>query len=105
MPPCGLRPIWPVASLLARSGIAADTLPPSRLTTGQIGRNERLRIYEIDHLATSEGPEDQIRIIERSSFPRARQFPAARLPKTNSPICTRISRNVGCPTAAVMGRT
>src|SRR5207247_3837566 len=50
MPPCGLRPIWPVASLLGRSSIAADTLPPSRLATGQIGRNERLRIYEIDHL-------------------------------------------------------
>src|SRR5439155_7175066 len=27
----------------------ADTLPPSRLATGQIGRNERMRIYEIDH--------------------------------------------------------
>src|SRR5206468_11706991 len=50
MPPCGLRPIWPVASLLGRSSIAADTLPPSRLATGQIGRNERMRIYEIDHL-------------------------------------------------------
>src|SRR5438094_6107609 len=52
MPPCGLRPIWPVASLLSRSSIAADTLPPSRLATGQIGRNERMRIYEIDHLDT-----------------------------------------------------
>ncbi|PYK97260.1 MAG: hypothetical protein DME19_16930 [Verrucomicrobia bacterium] len=36
-------------SLLGRSSIAADTLPPSRLATGQIGRNERMRIYEIDH--------------------------------------------------------
>src|SRR5213079_2642283 len=50
MPPCGLRPIGPVASLLGRSGNAADTLPPSRLATGQIGRNERMRIYEIGHL-------------------------------------------------------
>src|SRR5213079_1588185 len=50
MPPSGLRPIGPVASLLGRSGNAADTLPPSRLATGQIGRNERMRIYEIDHL-------------------------------------------------------
>src|SRR5207249_3806343 len=51
MPPSGLRPIWPVASLLGRSSIAADTLPASRLATGQIGRNERVRIYEIDYLA------------------------------------------------------
>src|SRR5207248_1728029 len=49
MPPCGLPPIWPVASLLGRSSIAADTLLPSRLATGQIGGNERMRIYEIDH--------------------------------------------------------
>ncbi|PYM16268.1 MAG: hypothetical protein DME18_01910 [Verrucomicrobia bacterium] len=49
MPPSGLRPIWPVALLLARSSIAADTLPPSRLATGQIGCNERVRIHEIDH--------------------------------------------------------
>ena len=45
-----VAPNLPVASLLGRSGIAADTLPPSRLATGQIGRNERMRIYEIDHL-------------------------------------------------------
>jgi hypothetical protein len=50
MPPGGLLRIWPVASLLGRSSIAADTLLPSRLATGQIGSNERMRIYEIDHL-------------------------------------------------------
>ena len=52
MPPGGLRRIWPVASLLSRSSIAADTLPPSRLATGQIPRNERHRIYELGHLGT-----------------------------------------------------
>jgi len=51
MPPGGLLRIWPVASLLGRSSIAVDTLLPSRLATGQIGSNERMRIYEIDHLA------------------------------------------------------
>jgi hypothetical protein len=40
-----------VASLLGQSSIAADTLLPSRLATGQIGSNERMRIYEIDHQA------------------------------------------------------
>jgi hypothetical protein len=50
LPPFGLRPIWPVAALRGRSSIAADTLPPSRLATGQIGRNERHRIYEPGHL-------------------------------------------------------
>src|SRR6266542_4782980 len=39
LPPGGLLRIWPVASLLSRSSIAADTLPPSRLATGQIGSN------------------------------------------------------------------
>ena len=58
MPPCGLPPIWPVASLLGRSSIAADTLLPSRLATGQIGGNERMRIYEIDRLAVSMQSED-----------------------------------------------
>src|SRR5262245_53857197 len=48
-PPGGLLRIWPVASLLGRSRIAADTLLPSRLATGQIRSNERMRIYEIDH--------------------------------------------------------
>src|SRR5438093_11301194 len=37
MPPCGLRPIWPVASLLGRSGIAADTLPPRASPRAQVG--------------------------------------------------------------------
>ena len=50
MPPGGLLRIWPVASLLGQSSIAADTLLPSRLATGQIRSNERTRIYEIDHL-------------------------------------------------------
>ncbi len=50
-PPGGLRRIWPGAALLGRSSIAGDTLSPSRLASGQIGRNERDRIYETDHLA------------------------------------------------------
>ena len=37
--------------MLGQSSIATDTLPPSRLATGQIRSNERMRIYEIDHLA------------------------------------------------------
>ena len=49
-PPGGLRRIWPGAALLGRSSIAGDTLSPSRLASGQIGRNERDRIYETDHL-------------------------------------------------------
>src|SRR5687768_13650457 len=53
VPPPGLRRIWPVASLLGRSSIAADTLSPSRLATGQIRRNERHRIYAHDHLVTT----------------------------------------------------
>ncbi len=48
-PPGGLRRIWPGAALLGRSSIAGDTLSPSRLASGQIGRNERDRIYETDH--------------------------------------------------------
>ncbi len=52
-PPGGLRRIWPGAALLGRSSIAGDTLSPSRLASGQIGRNERDRIYETDHLDSS----------------------------------------------------
>ncbi len=48
-PPGGLRRIWPGAALLGRSSIAGDTLSPSRLASGQIGRNERDHIYETDH--------------------------------------------------------
>src|SRR6266404_1456246 len=55
LPPGGLRRIWPVASLLSRSSIAADTLPPSRLATGQILRNERHRLYELGHLVSESG--------------------------------------------------
>ncbi len=50
LPPGGLRRIWPGAALLGRSSIAGDTLSPSRLASGQIGRIERDRIYETDHL-------------------------------------------------------
>src|SRR5580765_893279 len=60
MPPGGLLPIWPVASLLGQSSIAVDTLLPSRLATGQIGSNERMRIYEIDHLAIAGGVNSMI---------------------------------------------
>ena len=50
LPPGGLRRIWPVASLhVGHSPTSGDT-PSVRLATGQIGRNERDRIYEIDHL-------------------------------------------------------
>ena len=45
LPPGGLRRIWPLAALLV--GYRPST---SRLATGQIGRNERDRIYEMDHL-------------------------------------------------------
>ena len=55
MPPGGLLRIWPVALLLGQSSIAADTLLPSRLATGQIRSNERMRIYEIDHLVADAG--------------------------------------------------
>src|SRR5436190_14920544 len=48
-PPFGLRPIWPVASLLVGYSRCADA-PSSRLATGQIGRNKRHRIYVHDHL-------------------------------------------------------
>src|SRR5262249_43313558 len=35
--PCGQRPVWLEASLLARSRIAADTLTRSRLASSQTG--------------------------------------------------------------------
>src|SRR6266498_2442094 len=50
LPPSGLRRIWPVASLLVGYGPMAGDAPSSRLATGQIGRNERHRIYASDHL-------------------------------------------------------
>src|SRR5437773_2354238 len=37
------------ASLLSRSSIAADTLPPSRLAPGQFQRNECIAISETPH--------------------------------------------------------
>src|SRR6266480_1189984 len=51
LPPGGLRPIWPVASLLVGYSPTLGDAPSSRLATGQIGRNERHRIYVHDHLA------------------------------------------------------
>src|SRR5947199_9865674 len=52
LPPEGLRPIWLVASLLVGHSPASGDAPSSRLATGQIGRNERHRIYAHDHLAS-----------------------------------------------------
>src|SRR5207244_3282430 len=80
MPPCGLRPIWPVASLLGRSSIAADTLPPSRLATGQIGRNERVRIYEIDHLETLKDDDQLVRAFAARAIWRTEQSADIALP-------------------------
>src|SRR5947209_3816707 len=57
LPPNGLRRIWPVASLLVGYSPRAGDAPSSRLATGQIGRNERHRIYASDHLGTI--PNDQ----------------------------------------------
>jgi hypothetical protein len=51
LPPSGLRRIWPVAALLVGYRPTAGYAPSSRLATGQIGRNERHRIYVHDHLA------------------------------------------------------
>ena len=51
LPPGGLRRIWPVASLLVGYSPTLGDAPSSRLATGQIGRNERHRIYVHDHLA------------------------------------------------------
>src|SRR5207253_8904646 len=50
LPPGGLRRIWPVASLLVGYSPSVGDAPSSRLATGQIGRNERHRIYAHDHL-------------------------------------------------------
>ena len=49
LPPGGLRPIWPVAALRVGYRPTAGYVPSSRLATGQIGRNERHRIYVHDH--------------------------------------------------------
>src|SRR5881397_1128908 len=59
-----LRPIWPVASLLVGHSPASGDAPSSRLATGQIGRNERHRIYASDHLASQQlmGARDPIRV-------------------------------------------
>src|SRR5213080_2893825 len=63
LPPSGLRRIWPVASLLVGYSPMAGDAPSSRLATGQIGRNERHRIYASDHLASQQliGARDPIR--------------------------------------------
>src|SRR5678816_1797997 len=53
LPPEGLRRIWPVAALLVGYRPTAGYAPSSRLATGQIGRNERNRIYEMDHLGST----------------------------------------------------
>ena len=48
LPPEGLRSNWPGASLLGRSSIAADTLPPSRLAPGQFESNECIAYFLTD---------------------------------------------------------
>ena len=48
LPPFGLRRIWPVAALLVGYRPTEGYAPSSRLATGQIGRNERHRIYVHD---------------------------------------------------------
>src|SRR2546425_11817902 len=48
-----LCPQWPGASLLSRSSIAGDTLPPSRLAPGQFERNECIVISETPHQRNS----------------------------------------------------
>jgi len=53
LPPGGLRRIWPVASLLVGYSPTLGDAPSSRLATGQIGRNERHRIYVHDHLGST----------------------------------------------------
>ena len=50
LPPEGLRRIWPEAALLVGYRPTAGYAPSSRLAPGQIGRNERHRIYAHDHL-------------------------------------------------------
>src|SRR6266496_2952029 len=50
LPPEGLRRIWPGAALLVGYRPTAGYAPSSRLAPGQIGRNERHRIYAHDHL-------------------------------------------------------
>src|SRR5437667_3708103 len=64
LPPSGLRRIWLVASLLVGYSPMAGDAPSSRLATGQIGRNERHRIYASDHLASQQliGARDPIRV-------------------------------------------
>src|SRR6266498_2940030 len=53
LPPGWLRRIWPVAALLVGYRPAVGYAPSSRLATGQIGRNERHRIYVHDHEVAS----------------------------------------------------
>src|SRR5213594_2451255 len=54
-PPAKRHAALRVAPNLARGFVARSVgyrcgySPPSRFATGQIGRNERMRIYEIDH--------------------------------------------------------
>src|SRR5437016_8107547 len=40
LPPFGLRPVWPVASLLVGHSPTVGDAPSSRLATGQTGRNK-----------------------------------------------------------------
>src|SRR5437870_13832269 len=49
LPPFGLCPVWPVASLLVGHSPTAGDAPSSRLATGQSGRNETPVIQEPQH--------------------------------------------------------
>src|SRR6266566_6423555 len=55
LPPEGLRRIWLGAALLVGYRPTAGYAPSSRLAPGQIGRNERHRIYAHDHLVRDRG--------------------------------------------------
>src|SRR5207245_10403522 len=71
MPPFGLRSHWPGASLLSRSSIAADTLPPSRLAPGQFERNECIVISETQHLSPCQREKSHLQFQGTNRPPRA----------------------------------
>src|SRR5438552_980393 len=83
LPPAGLRRIWPVASLLVGYSPIQGDAPSSRLATGQIGRNERHRIYVHDHLAPAQS----------IPLPAAAAFDLTKLAEMDSEITQAIAEN------------
>ena len=71
LPPCGLRRIWPVAAWLVGYRPTAGYAPSSRLATGQIGRNERHRIYVHDHLVSIQVEKQIWRNLSRTLTPQS----------------------------------